>query len=480
MKNTKLQAQNGTVASQTPSVNFHLWKACNFRCKFCFATFEDIAQSFLPKGHLPKEQALQVVSELAAAGFQKITFAGGEPTLCSWLPDLIARAKALGMTTMIVTNGSRLSPDYLDRIAPHLDWIALSIDSLDAGTNAAAGRTSARGDALSASEAAAICEAIRDRGIRLKINTVVHRHNQLEDMSAFLRLARPERWKVLQVMQVEGQNDAHFEDLRISTAAFQAFVARHRGQCPGIEIVPEEEEMIRGSYVMVDPAGRFFDSASGQHRYSEPILQVGVDRALAAVSFDLAKFRERGGVYEWAAPAKATSRIVICGDSPALASEVGRCLAERLRLEFKCQKALVAERAAAFGQSPDTFQQYLLKRPGEALDLDLHLCRWAQESEAYVLCHPLGAQQLPEAFSILLLDGSENGKVPEGQGKYPLETEGGWGAIEILGKGKAALRREYLDCYDFDYLDEANYDLVLRVANGDAMGTVERIYAQIA
>ena len=25
-----------------PAVNYHLWKPCNMRCGFCFATFEDI------------------------------------------------------------------------------------------------------------------------------------------------------------------------------------------------------------------------------------------------------------------------------------------------------------------------------------------------------------------------------------------------------------------------------------------------------
>ncbi|QQR95242.1 MAG: radical SAM protein [Bacteroidota bacterium] len=96
-----------------PAVNFHLWEPCNMRCKFCFATFQDVKRSILPKGHLPKEQAVQVVQQLADFGFQKITFAGGEPTLCKWLPDLIATAKGSGMTTMIVSNGSRLTDEFL-------------------------------------------------------------------------------------------------------------------------------------------------------------------------------------------------------------------------------------------------------------------------------------------------------------------------------------------------------------------------------
>ena len=83
------------------------------RCKFCFATFQDVKQTILPKGHLPENEALKVVEKIAAAGFEKITFAGGEPLLCKWLPNLIRKAKQLGMTTMIVTNGSKLTDAFL-------------------------------------------------------------------------------------------------------------------------------------------------------------------------------------------------------------------------------------------------------------------------------------------------------------------------------------------------------------------------------
>ena len=68
---------------------------------------------------------------LAAAGFDKINFAGGEPTLCHWLADLILHSKELGLSTSIVTNGSRITPEWLDGVAGCLDWAALSIDTVD-------------------------------------------------------------------------------------------------------------------------------------------------------------------------------------------------------------------------------------------------------------------------------------------------------------------------------------------------------------
>ena len=96
------------ISTQIPSVNCHLWKPCNMRCRFCFASFQDVGQDDLPEGHLPRNERLAVVEALATAGFDKMNFVGGEPILCPWLPDLIRRAKELELTTSIVTNGRPL------------------------------------------------------------------------------------------------------------------------------------------------------------------------------------------------------------------------------------------------------------------------------------------------------------------------------------------------------------------------------------
>ena len=48
-----------------PSVNFHVWKACNMRCKFCFATFQDEKPLGLTSAYLSKDDALKVVVKLA-------------------------------------------------------------------------------------------------------------------------------------------------------------------------------------------------------------------------------------------------------------------------------------------------------------------------------------------------------------------------------------------------------------------------------
>jgi len=293
-----------TQARLPESVNYHLNKNCNFRCRGCYAVFND--EPFSHGLMLPREKVFAVVDALAAAPLpegktvRKLTFAGGEPTLCPWLPELIAHAKSRGLVTMLVTNGSLCTRKYLTRIAADLDWLTLSIDSLVLEANIAIGRVDGRGMPLDAAAYGAILADARALGIRTKVNTVVNSVNQHEDLSDFLAGSGIARWKVLQVMAVAGQNDEHIAQLAVTRGAFDAFVARHTGLAvEGIRIVPEPVEDIRGSYAMIDRRGRFFDSLSGAHRYSEPILEIGVARAFSQISFDREAFEERGGSYDF-------------------------------------------------------------------------------------------------------------------------------------------------------------------------------------
>ena len=268
-------------------------------CRFCFATFQDLGQGDLPKGHLPREESVEVVEALAGAGFNKINFAGGEPTLCPWLPDLIRRARELELTTSIVTNGSCITPEWLDRVDGCLDWAAVSIDTVDPAKLKRIGRSTRTGP-LSEADYLRIMDMLKERGVHLKINTVVTGSNKDEDLARFIADAQPERWKVFQVLPVRGQNDGLVDDFVVTNEEFSSYVSRNRYvEALGVVLVPESNDLMTGSYVMVDPAGRFFDNVAGTHTYSRPINRVGVHSALIEVSVDPDKFRLRDGLYDW-------------------------------------------------------------------------------------------------------------------------------------------------------------------------------------
>lgn len=279
------------------SVNYHINQACNYACRHCFATFVDVREQ-TGLGMLPKHEQLALIKSLDEAGFEKLTLAGGEPTLMPWLDELFA---TFSRTTMLVTNGSRLDEHLLDRLAPHLDWVVLSIDAVDPEVSRRIGRAGRGGTVLDWDDYMVLAERLRERGLRLKINTVVSRTNLGEDMSPLIRAMAPERWKILQVLPVEGQNDEFIHKLRIEKAQFDDFVQTHALNLKGsnVTLVPEACEEIRGSYAMIDPAGRFFDNTLGCYTYSQPVLEVGVQKAFEQVAFDVDMYHKRGGVYEW-------------------------------------------------------------------------------------------------------------------------------------------------------------------------------------
>ncbi|MEG3928406.1 viperin family antiviral radical SAM protein [Microcoleus sp. D3_18a_C4] len=271
------------------SVNFHLWKPCNYHCRFCFATFRDV------QGYLTFSDATRLLLLLREAGTEKINFAGGEPTLHPYLGELLSESRRLGFVTSIVSNGARIA-ELLEKHSGNIDWVALSVDSASEVIQKKLGR--GNGDHVQRS--IALFDELHRYTIHVKLNTVVTRLNFQEDMSEFVRRVRPERWKVFQVLPVDGQNDGSVEELLISTQQFQEFVERHQALLgENFRPVVETNDLMRDSYVMINPQGQFYNTTTGRHLYSSSILEVGVDAALAQVGWNVDNFLARGGIYAW-------------------------------------------------------------------------------------------------------------------------------------------------------------------------------------
>ena len=132
-----------------------------------------------------------------------------------------------------------------------------------------------------------------------KLNTVVCKPNVDDDIWIWLELM-PERWKIFQVLPVEGQNDGDVDPLLIENHEFENWVLRHEHVLnKGIQFVPESNDLMRGSYAMLDALGRFYSNESGGHVYGPSLLDVGVLKAWEENVFIEQRFNERGGIYEW-------------------------------------------------------------------------------------------------------------------------------------------------------------------------------------
>ena len=82
-------------------------------------------------------------------------------------------------------------------------------------------------------------------------------------------------------------------NLSISSEQFQAFVERHN-QLP-LPVVAEDNQCMAGSYLMIDPAGRFYQNTYQEkgYNYSQPILDISVEKALSQIDFAPEHFAAR-------------------------------------------------------------------------------------------------------------------------------------------------------------------------------------------
>lgn len=268
------------------TVNLHIWPKCNLACVYCYGTFPGRPPT------LPGPSWCEIIDMLAAAGVQRVTFSGGEPTLHPELLCMLAHARQRDLRTSIITNGAKLS----EALLVHLDLVGITLDSANDETQARMGRALPRGRSYLA-HVEAIGQQARAHGVRLKVNTVVTTANVNEHLGDAIGRILPEKWKPMQFVHVPGENDATAAGLQVTAGAFDAFVARHRHlEELGTWIESETASTIRSTYVMVDPAGRLFQHDPAGHRVSEPLLDIGLAAALAAVGgYDRAAFERRGG-----------------------------------------------------------------------------------------------------------------------------------------------------------------------------------------
>jgi radical S-adenosyl methionine domain-containing protein 2 len=283
-----------------PAVNWHFWPWCNYGCTFCFATFPDIQHA----DRLKEEDAVRVPRLLAEEGAEKITFVGGEPTLCPFLGKLLMAAKDAGLTTCIVSNGTGISEEFLDEWNHLIDWVGLSIDASNDQIHCRIGRGLKRdlntGHSRHLEQAKQVWENCRNHGIRMKLNTVVCKKNLYDNMTELVLELRPERWKIFEVLPVKGQNDGKVDDLLLDEGEFETWLNRHSWVAEeGVPFVPESNDLMRGSYAMMDALGRFYTNVNGGHEYGSSILEMGVKEAWEQNHFLEERFHERGGLYEW-------------------------------------------------------------------------------------------------------------------------------------------------------------------------------------
>jgi radical S-adenosyl methionine domain-containing protein 2 len=293
------------------AVNYHFTRQCNFACGFCFHTAKTSHVESL-------ENAFRIIRELREAGAEKINFAGGEPFLPNYknmLGEMVKYAKMdCGYQSVsIISNGHFIKQTFFENYANYLDILGVSCDSQYDEVNKKIGR----GKGGQADQVIKVATWCKEYGVKFKLNTVVNAYNKDEDMTSFVSRVNPMRWKVFQVLKLEGENSGegakrNISDFLISDNEFQKFVALHSSnefiRSSNIMKV-EDNSAMKSSYILVDEYGRFLDSSTGGKVPTQSMLEVGVAKAFEQLissdggGYDNVAFYDRDGDYngqtEW-------------------------------------------------------------------------------------------------------------------------------------------------------------------------------------
>ncbi|KIL00155.1 hypothetical protein PAXRUDRAFT_30006 [Paxillus rubicundulus Ve08.2h10] len=286
------------------SVNWFPHRVCNYACHFCFHTQTN---SFL----LPLDDAKRALRLLADAGMQKLNISGGEPFLQPrYIGEVFkfCKEELRIESCSIVNNGSKVTEKWLDTYGQYLDVMAISCDSFDLETNIRQGRAENGTSATHIPNVFKVVEWVKERGIKVKINTVVTTNNWEEDMNDQIEELAPFRWKVFQVLLLDSENTGlesnslrDARNLIITKEQYQAFLDRHAKQA---SLVPEDNDAMKDSYLLIDERMCFLDCRDGGKKPGRSVLDVGVETALLDSGFDEKTFLDRGGIFDWTRSAK--------------------------------------------------------------------------------------------------------------------------------------------------------------------------------
>ncbi len=208
--------------------------ACNFSCSYC-----------LPNGYckdptadspMTHSEFKHLVAGFAALGVRKIRITGGEPTLRRDIVELVQSASETPGIEQVVlsTNGYRLKGLVPALRKAGLQGVNVSVDSLDPELFQRITKTSLLPQILNG------LEASLDAGLRVKLNAVLMRDLNSEDLPRFLDYIRhrPISVRFIELMRT-GDHPDFFESHHVRAEALEEWLVsqgwqlRERGPLDG-------------------------------------------------------------------------------------------------------------------------------------------------------------------------------------------------------------------------------------------------------
>ncbi|MFP3597032.1 GTP 3',8-cyclase MoaA [Chryseobacterium sp. SIMBA_029] len=157
---------------------------CNLRCTYCMP--ENGLTWIKQKELMTDEEMLRICSVFAELGVDKIRITGGEPFVRKNIIDLIGNLSRLeGITDLSLTTNGLLTEQYIPQLKEFgVKSVNLSLDTLDEERFFKITRRKSFNTVMKT------LEALLEHDIKVKVNTVVMEHQNIEDIIPLIFLTK--------------------------------------------------------------------------------------------------------------------------------------------------------------------------------------------------------------------------------------------------------------------------------------------------
>lgn len=213
---------------------------CNLRCRYCMPEQEYV---WLPRQSiLTFEEITKLVRVFASLGVDRVRLTGGEPLLRHDLPKLTAMISAVaGIRDLAMTTNGLLLAKSVDALrTAGLGRITVSLDTLRPERMRDLARTDRHADVLEGIAAA------RHAGFRIKLNTVVMRGVNDDELVDLIEFARTQEAEVrfIEYMDVGGATGWTAEQV-VSQRDMLETLSAHYGSITPLPAGPAPAERFR-------------------------------------------------------------------------------------------------------------------------------------------------------------------------------------------------------------------------------------------
>ena len=199
------------------NVVYMINSGCNFRCKFCLNNWK---YDNTPMSNLSFDEKIKILNKIKELGSKNLTISGGEPLLDNRLSDLIRHASDLGLNVNLLTNGSLLTEEFLDKVKDTLESIQVSLEGIKEIHNTLT-------ETQSYDKVVNNIKIVKSKGIKLMTNFTITKLNY-KNLEEYVLLLKELKIDVVNFTRIypSGYGKKNWKELMIEIKEYEEFVKK--------------------------------------------------------------------------------------------------------------------------------------------------------------------------------------------------------------------------------------------------------------